>query len=210
MADIKWLFFDMGSTLIDETQGSIGWFRSASDAVCGALSAEEIEKEYCAGMVNGNPSIAEHLKPYGFTGNSTTHLYPSELDKPYPETEEVLKQLSKKYKLGVIANQAPGSKERLASYRLSQYFHIIIASAEVGFAKPNPRIFELALKEANCKPNQAAMIGDRPDNDIFPAKALGLATVRILQGYAKLQEPKTPSYQADFTISSLSDLLNIF
>lgn len=51
MNKINWLFFDMGSTLIDETQSYMGWFRNASQLIGGALSAHEIEREYCAGMI---------------------------------------------------------------------------------------------------------------------------------------------------------------
>ena len=210
MDKINWLFFDMGSTLIDETQSYMGWFRSASQLIGGALSAEEIEKAYCAGMIKGNPTIAGQLNAYGFTGNSTNHLYPSELDIPYPEAEKVLDQLFRTYKLGIIANQNAGSELRLKQYCLRQYFDVIVASAEAGVKKPDPRIFRLALEQANCEPEQAAMIGDRLDNDIFPANALGFTTVRILQGYGRLQVPKSAEYEPDFTVDTLMQLLNIF
>lgn len=210
MDKINWLFFDMGSTLIDETQSYMGWFRNASQLIGGALSADEIEKAYCVGMIKGNPTIAGQLKAYGFTGNSTNHLYPSELDIPYPEAEKVLGYLSRTYKLGIIANQNAGSELRLKQYGLRQYFDVIVASAEAGVMKPDSRIFRLALEQANCEPEQAAMIGDRLDNDIFPTNALGFTTVRILQGYGRLQVPKSSEYEPDFTVDTLMQLLNIF
>lgn len=52
------------------------------------------------------------------------------------------------------------------------YIKLIVASAEEGVAKPDKRIFEIALDKANCEPQAAVMIGDRVDNDIVPAKAL--------------------------------------
>lgn len=200
----------MGSTLIDETQSYMGWFLNSSQLIGGALSAHEIEKEYCAGMVKGSPSIAGQLKAYGFTGSSTSHLYPSELDRPYPEAEKVLNQLSRTYKLGIIANQNAGSELRLEQYGLRQYFKVIVASAEAGVKKPDPRIFTLALEQANCEPEQAVMIGDRLDNDIFPANVLGFTTVRILQGYGRLQVPKTSDDEPNFTVDALKQLLNVF
>jgi len=205
-----WLFFDMGSTLIDETQSYMGWFRNASQLIGGVRSVLEIEKEYCAGMARGNPTIVGQLRPYGFTGSSANHLYPSELDKPYPEAENVLRQLSKSYRLGIIANQNAGSELRLERYGLRQYFAVVVASAEAGVQKPDPRIFRLALEQANCEPEQAAMIGDRLDNDIFPANGLGFTTVRILQGYGRLQVPKFLEYEPDFTVDTLMQILNIF
>jgi putative hydrolase of the HAD superfamily len=207
---VEWLFFDLGSTLIDETRSNMVWFNNASQLISGALSALEIEKEYCAGMVRGNPTIVGQLRAYGFTGSSAGHLYPSELDQPYPEAETVLRQLSRNYKLGIIANQNAGSELRLEQYGLRQYFTVVVASAEAGVKKPDPRIFRLALEQENCEPGQAAMIGDRLDNDIFPANALGFTTARILQGYGKLQVPKSLEYEPDFTVDTLMQTLDIF
>ena len=52
------------------------------------------------------------------------------------------------------------------------------------------------------------MIGDRVDNDILPAKMLGMKTVRILSGPAAAFLPQPDP--ADRTVKSLSDLLPIF
>ena len=210
MNKVDWLFFDMGSTLIDETKSCMRWFENASRITDGALSAGEIEKEYCAGMARGNPTISDQLKAYGFTGNSTNHLYPSEMDTPYPEAGKVLERLSETYKLGIIANQNAGSESRLEKYGIRKYFNVVVASAEAGFNKPDPRIFVLALERSDCAPERAAMIGDRLDNDIFPAKALGFTTVRILQGYGRLQITKSFEYEPDFTVDSLTQLADIF
>lgn len=205
--NVKWLFFDMGSTLIDETQSYRGWFANAANLTDGALTAQDIESEYCAGMARYSATVVGQLRPYGFTGNSTNHLYPSELDSPYSEAKAVLEQLYKTYKLGVIANQKLGAESRLEQYGIRQYFDIIVASADVGIMKPDPRIFELALRKAACTPEQAVMIGDRPDNDIYPAKRLGMKTVRIKQGYAACQEPSSDEYESDVTIDGLADLI---
>ena len=210
MQKIKWLFFDMGGTLVDETLSYIRWFENAAELSCGMLTAEQIEKEYCAGMREGMPTVSGQLKACGVEGVDTSLLYPSELDRPYPEAESVLKKLSVSYRLGIIANQNAGSEERLRTYGLLHYFDIITASAESGLKKPDPRIFMLALREAGCSACEAVMIGDRVDNDIRPAKALNFTTVRILQGYGALQPSEVPEDMPDFTITSLQQLLDIF
>lgn len=206
LESVKWLFFDMGSTLLDETDSYKSWFANAANLVNGAISAEDIEKEYCAGMARYEATVVGQLKQFGFTGNSTNHLYPSELDKPYPEAKAVLERLSKSYPLGIIANQKHGAEQRLEGYGIRQFFDVIISSAETGFVKPDPQIFELAFQQAECKPDEAVMIGDRPDNDIYPAKRIGMKTIRIKQGYAACQEPRSEEYEADITIGSLGEL----
>ena len=210
MPQIKWLFFDMGSTLIDETLSCERWFQNAAALSGGALTAREIEKEYRAGMRRGEPTVAGQLKACGLYDIDSSRLYPSELDRPYPEAKEVLDKLCEGYKLGIIANQNAGAQQRLEQYGLLRYFGVIAASAEAGLKKPDPRIFTLALRQAGCKPGEAAMIGDRLDNDIFPAKALGFTTVRILQGYGSLQIPKSRDFEPDYTAASLAQLLDIF
>ena len=68
---------------------------------------------------------------------------------------------------------------RSAAYSASE--RIVIASAEEGVSKPDRRIFEIALERSGCKPENAVMIGDRIDNDIVPAKQLGMKTIWIKQ-----------------------------
>lgn len=209
LTDIQWIFFDMGSTRIDETASYLGWFRAAAEHTDGALTAEDIEREYCAGMARYAPTVSKQLEPFGFKGNST-RLYPSKLDEPYPQAEEVLAALSRRYRLGIIANQNPGAEERLENYGLRRYFEVIVSSAEVGLAKPDERIFHLALKLAHCAPEHAVMVGDRPDNDIYPAKRLGMRTVRVTQGYARFQPARGAEYEADMTVASIEDLQALF
>ncbi len=75
--------------------------------------------------------------------------------------------------------------------------------------KPDVRIFRFALKKGKCKPSEAIMVGDRIDNDIIPAKKLGMKTIRARKGsfVHSNQEPKNESGKADITINSIDQLL---
>ena len=53
------------------------------------------------------------------------------------------------------------------------------------------------------------MVGDRLDNDIIPAKALGMKTVWLKNGLAKYQSSELGEGFADYQISSLTELLQI-
>ena len=50
-----------------------------------------------------------------------------------------------------------------------------------------------------------AYVGDRPDNDVAPAKALGLHTLRLLLGPHAAQPARTPAERADFDARSLAE-----
>ena len=60
------------------------------------------------------------------------------MEKLYPGVKELLDDLHRRYRLGIIANQAPGAEARLAGFGIRDYFDIIVASAEEGVAKPAP------------------------------------------------------------------------
>lgn len=90
-----------------------------------------------------------------------------------------------------------------------RYISLVLASAEEGIAKPEPEIFLRALSRAECKPEEAVMIGDRLDNDIFPANCLGMKTIQVSHGMAAYQHPEDKEHTPDFTVSSLEELLKI-
>ena len=86
---------------------------------------------------------------------------------------------------------------------------MIAASAEIGYAKPNKKIFERAFEIAGCCAEESVMVGDRLDNDMSPAKALGMKTVWIKNGLAKYQGAEFGKGIVDYQINKLSELLCI-
>ena len=120
----------------------------------------------------------------------------SQYERLYTDTKDCLKKLSRIYKIGVIANQSLGTSERLENLGVRKYLDLIIASAEEGVSKPDRRIFEIAF-----------MIGDRIDNDIVPAKQLGMKTIWVKQGFGSLWNITDESEKADMEINNLSDVL---
>lgn len=202
---IKWIFFDVGSTLVDETEA---YDHRLRDMIAGTdITFQEFDKVRIA------------LAGHGFDGNSEAIKYfklektpwHSEDELPFSDAHSTLEILCRKgYKLGIIANQNPGLEKRLDSWGLRQYFEVIAASAEIGYAKPDREIFVRAFKLAGCTAQESVMIGDRLDNDIIPAKAVGMKTVWIKNGLAKYQNADFGKGVADHQISSLSELLRIF
>lgn len=205
MIDVKWIFFDIGSTLIDESECYRLRYR---EAVMGTtISPDDFERKVIEFSKQNLKGDHEAVKYYGI------ELPPwhKEAERPYTDTESVLKQLTVKgYRLGVIANQSPGTKDRLSNWGLLEYFDIVLASAEEGVSKPDLEIFRRALTVANCLHNNTVMVGDRLDNDIVPAKKVGMKTVWIKQGLGGLATVIHKEEQADYEIENLSELLMLF
>lgn len=99
-----------------------------------------------------------------------------------------------------------GTAERLEKFGILRYIDLVIASAEEGVAKPDLKIFEIALNRANCMPQNAMMVGDRFDNDIAPANRLGMKSVLIKQGFNQLRTPGSELEKPDYVISNLQEL----
>lgn len=73
--------------------------------------------------------------------------------------------------------------------------------------KPDIKLFKIALEQSGYNASETVMVGDRLDNDIFPAKAIGMKTIWIKQGFGGMQTPKTEEYFPDAEIANLNELL---
>ncbi len=67
-----------------------------------------------------------------------------------------------------------------------------------------------AFEMADCSAENAVMIVDRLDNDIYPAMKLGMKTVWIRQGFSAYQKLDTSKNSPDYIIDSLSEMIDIF
>lgn len=201
---MKWLFFDLGSTLIDESD-------------CDEFRLQEL---LCKSNVPGREEVLKTMREFAsknlsayqktveFYGLQTTP-WPVHLEKLYPQVPELLENLQQKYHLGIIANQNAGTEDRLQQFGIREYFSLIAASGELGIAKPDLRIFEFAVQQAQCQPEEAIMIGDRLDNDIEPAGNLGMRTIWVKQGMGKFGSVGLLSAKPSYTVENISEILAI-
>ena len=203
MRSEKWLFFDVGSTLIDETEALLHRIRETVDG--SGVSVAEFTRAANAYYAEGIDGYQAAVNDYAL---SKTPCH-AEDERPYGDAASTLCALKTRgYRLGIIANQTPGLNERLRQWQILSFFDVIAASADCGFSKPDPEIVRYALRNAGCRPENAVMIGDRIDNDLLPAKALGMRTVRILTGPSAVFPYSGDP--VDSTVRSLSALLDLF
>ena len=191
--------------MIDETEADERRIREMTEGTVVTPEAYREKRLECIrqGLSGDQAAIA-------FFGLTKTPWH-SELERPYPDAAPVLAELKRRgYELGVIANQNPGTEERLAAWDLLRYFDAVAPSAELGVAKPDPAIFQWALNRAGCASGEAVMVGDRLDNDIAATKALGFHTVRLLRGLGAFHSPRSAEEEPDHTIRELSELLELF
>lgn len=202
--DIQWIFFDVGSTLVDETKA---YDHRARDMLAGTdISFDTFHRKRIQLAQAGFDGNSEAIRFFGLHKTP----WPQEDEILYADAFETLKQLKHRgYHLAILANQNPGTAKRLHAWGLLDFFEVIAASAELGVAKPDPEIFRKAMTMAQCPPEKALMVGDRLDNDIIPAKQLGMKTLWIRQGLAQYQDISLGKGCADQIADKLSDLCEI-
>jgi len=81
--------------------------------------------------------------------------------------------------LGVVSNWDSRLHSILESTDLAGYFDFVLASAEVGSAKPDKRIFIEALRRSGVGSQDACHIGDEPRADVQGANNAGIDAILI-------------------------------
>jgi len=83
-------------------------------------------------------------------------------------------------RMGAVSNSANTGSTLEWQCRTSgimHYFDFLISSADYGFRKPHPEIFETAIARLGLPRERVWFIGDRPHLDILGAKGVGLTAV---------------------------------
>ncbi len=98
----------------------------------------------------------------------------------FAESEQVLHDLKKKFRLALITNGAPDIQgTKIDGSNLASFFETIIISGDHGFGKPDARIFQLALDRLKVAAHEAVMIGDSLNRDVAGARDAGIRTIWI-------------------------------
>jgi putative hydrolase of the HAD superfamily len=173
----------------------------ASEAAVAAF-APDAYAHMIEALCGGDPRTVErvHQRVRAMTGNL-------DVFQLRPEIDGLLRRLCERgLKLGVVANQPQAARERLARAGIGDLFAYQGLSGLTGFSKPDPRAFQAAAETLGMTPAECIMVGDRIDNDIVPAKALGMAAILLRGGRHRRQRPRTPEEEPDVVVTDVLEL----
>ena len=123
-----------------------------------------------------------------------------------PGAEEIVRYLAEKYPLTIVTNGfVEVQYEKFDKSGLKDYFSHIVLSEEVGCQKPNPRIFEEALRMNGFQAEDVVMIGDSWNSDIQGAINAGIDQIWI----RKSKDPLPEGQSATYLVQSLSEVMEI-
>jgi putative hydrolase of the HAD superfamily len=222
------VLFDFGGTL--DTNG-IHWFekfRSAFEAAIPDISYEIIREAYLfeekeilkfASTANDYYELIEKqfrcmidfLNSKGVKTDGTD--IQKQIDNVIYDVQEnieislaIMKIISKDFKIAIISNFYGNLKEICGKLGFNDYVNIYIDSAVEKISKPDPAIFQLALKRLKRLSEETYVVGDSYERDIVPAKQIGCTTI-WLKGKSWKEEDDISS--CDFIINDINKILKI-
>lgn len=203
---IKWIFFDVGNVILNDDPAMAFFYHEIYQAIQrngkNATLDEVLAARERSILVERNGKHYEAIMKQ-FLGDGTWKKMDKRIRRTLaenwaeksplmPDVVPVIQRLAEKFNLGIIANQPREVAGILENLGLLKYFQVHGISQIVGKSKPDPKFFYWALEQANCEPNEAIMIGDRVDNDVKPARSIGMKTIWLpLPLDKKGYEPKT-------------------
>ena len=119
----------------------------------------------------------------------------------YDEAEAVLRELAaRQLKIGLISNSHRSMDEFVEHFRLQGLVAAAVSSADHGYLKPHPSIFEAALMQAGVEARASLMVGDSLAHDVQGARAVGMRGVLLHRGSGPVPDVDVP------VIRNLTDL----
>lgn len=140
--------------------------------------------------------LSERAKSYWFYPPSALH------DDVLP----ALRELTAQHRIAVVANQRSLVVDALRRDGVADHVDVWAISEAVGAEKPDPKIFEHALREAGVAPENAVHVGNRLDTDVRGAQRVGIRAVWVLRGEAPPAPTPEQLAEPDAAISGLDEL----
>jgi len=217
---VSWVFVDLGGTLWDEAPWHDFLYRTYAEVLAETGHAVPLDalrsrlrelirnhvsaytRAYVLEQVPDEAAAAAILREV----SHRTRDRAGELQPLLPKALEVLDELRRDHHVGILANQPVTVRRHLEETGVADRAELVLLSGDVRLAKPDPAFFRLALDRAHCRPTGAAMVGDRIDNDVVPAKAVGMRTVRVRCSAYGIQEARSDAERPDVEVYRLDDV----
>jgi HAD superfamily hydrolase (TIGR01509 family) len=212
------ILFDVGYCLMDEHRRlvhALAWLAGALARTGHPRSETELHAAYRAACRQPDPGVpgllVQMLRSLAVPAETTGALRRAvpwdrvPLDA-YPEAVPALQALrAGGFRLGILANQPRSATVDLERAGIAALCDGVWLSEAAGVAKPDPAFFRLALDAWALGPDRVAYVGDRPDNDVAPARRLGMTTVRLRRGPHADQRARTDGERADIEARDLTE-----
>jgi HAD superfamily hydrolase (TIGR01549 family) len=216
---IKAILIDVGGPLVDDTGMDTWWNNFMLEALPKLIGRKVTEEE----IKEAQKKVIDSYAPSLYSGLIWYFVQPDvekfqllraefdrhDLSQYYrlrPEAAEICHLLSENYRLAIAANQPESTAGYLEEKGVLKYFAFKEMSGSMPYSKPDIRFFLYIAAWLELRAEECLMIGDRQDNDIVPAKRLGMRAIRFRAGTHMDQKARMPLELPDREVSSLKEL----
>jgi FMN phosphatase YigB (HAD superfamily) len=217
---ITTVLLDAGGVILDESGDERARVKAAVDVLSGVVSGYSSEvlyedlNEAIAGFCPRVLAYAfwKHLKPDLAVFDK---LYDEFLSRWRPNRpplrimpgfREEAETIARDFHMGIAGQYGGELLELLKEESLLDLFTYRFTQDDFDITKPDPRYLERIARACGVAPGECVMVGDRVDNDVIPAKHLGMKTVLVRVGLHRKQQPRIPFEIPDVEIKSIKGL----
>ena len=184
---LQGILFDLDETLYSREDAFWRWIESEARAVA---NWQELDRERVAALDQRGRGDKAALLEYLDSLLEWRQTPPERLERfrhgiaamvqLAPGVRESLTRIAQEFRLGLISNGTGATQRaKLRALNVEGLFDPVVISEEVGFRKPDARIFELAIAKWAVLPGTVLFVGDDPISDIQGATAAGLRALRV-------------------------------
>ncbi|WP_438388548.1 HAD family hydrolase [Actinopolyspora saharensis] len=212
-APVELVLLDVGGPIYDDAVYRDALLRATRELAEREVDEAEFLRVYDAQRQRQRGSLRTAMAEHFLTAErrkELSDLAESHWEYPpgalHPDVLPVLRRLSARYRLAVVANQRRLVTEALHRDGIDQHIDVWAISEVVGAEKPDPAIFRHALDEAGVPAERAVHVGNRLDTDVRGAAAVGIRSVWITRGEAPPEPTAEQLAEPDAVIGSLDEL----
>ena len=220
MSVIRAVLFDVGGPINTEVEHE----RLIDAEIVAALGAEGVQVDR-ASYADASAWAVEHFAPdahtaiiWRFSGGDRAlaqRLHRRMMTRAHARNtfelrdgiSDVIEELhGRGLRLGLAANQPVAMIAVLDAHGLGQHFHHREVSGVHGYRKPDVRLFLRCCADLGVEPAECIMIGDRIDNDVAPARLLGMRAILFRTGRHIAQQPRSADEVPDAEVRTVMEL----
>ncbi|MBN1917865.1 MAG: HAD family hydrolase [Verrucomicrobia bacterium] len=214
------VLLDAGGVILDESEAERVWADAMVRLLGPVVHAYDHER-YAADAAEAvaafSPSVRQyvlwkHTRPDRTRFDELWSAHVEDMRTRHPSlklmagVEEEIRSLTDDFGLVIAGQYGRELLDLLEQHELLGCFASHLTQDDFDLTKPDPRYLERIVRAVGIEPAGCIMVGDRIDNDVVPAKQLGMKTIRIRTGLHRHQEARTPDELPDSDLDSVRGL----
>ena len=214
------VLLDAGGVILDESEHETVRVEIATDLLAPVVpeySAERLYDDLAEAIERFCPRVLayviwKHVKPDRIVFDRLYEDFRSKWRKRRPPLKlmagfaDEVRAIARDFDVAIAGQYGRELLDLLEHHRILEHFRYRLTQDDFTITKPDPRYLEAIARACGVAPEACIMVGDRIDNDIIPARQLGMKVVLVRVGLHRNQRPRIPDEIPDRELSGIDGL----